>query len=185
MCCEKSRGLAWKLELIRSTQIGTLIAPERPVAVRVVKSVVCTVRYVLRLDVSNTYSCADILSVLRLHKPPASPRSHASRARAPWQGVACSMHGHRRLCHRAHSRDTWHICQRLLAHTAERAAHHHVPRRRCCSFKQRQRPGSTRLVPSAAPSVADGRVSTASAKRRAHANILTGVRAATEARWRS
>ena len=57
-----------------------------------------------------------------------------TRLPCPWQGVACSMHGHRRLCH---SRDTRHICQRLLAHAAARAAHHHVPRRRCCSFKQR------------------------------------------------
>ena len=75
------------LELVRSTQI----APERPV--RVVKSVVCTVRYVLRPDVSNTHSCADIPSVLRLHKPPASPCSHASRARGQVPRSRCMQAG--------------------------------------------------------------------------------------------
>ena len=80
----------------------------------------------LSLQISGNFSLlarpANFSKYFRKHRP--SPRP----------GAACSLHASRCLCH---SRDTRQIWQRLLAHAPARAARHHVPRRRCCSCKQR------------------------------------------------
>ena len=137
----------------------------------------------MRLDVSNTYSCADILSVLRLHKPPASPRSHASRARGKVSRARCTDTGVSAtvVTLGTSASDCWRTrrhAQRITMCRAGGAAPSKSMQRH--RGERQDRLGWCLLLLRAWRMVE----SRPSAKRRAHANVLTAVRAATEARWR-